>query len=206
MVKSISLLPGLGTSHFSESMESLVPIKSEPSARLLICFNCGEVLHFFSVVYLWEFIFPLKAKVCYFCFWFLRVPERPLNATVVTYITHLEKSLLGEGLFGDISSLFILEPPTVEGSRVQFFIPYMLTSARYITVICNLVGYVSLHPDLEMLLLCSKFSNIIDNILWLTSHGARLQAGWGCCMFPFKYSGGIVSHMDTRRESGSVQT
>lgn len=94
-----------------------------------------------------------------------------------SHTSHLEKSLLGEGLFGDISSLFILEPPTVEGSRVQFFIPYMLMNARYITVICNLVGYVSLHPDLEMLLLCSKFCNIIDNILGLTSHGARLQAG-----------------------------
>lgn len=125
-VKSISVMPGLGTSHFSKSMESLVPIKSEPSARLLICFNCGKVLQILSVVYLWEFIFPLKAEVCYFWFWFLRVPERPLNATAITYwayiITPLEKSLLGEGLFGDTSSLFILEPPTVEGSRVQFLI------------------------------------------------------------------------------------
>lgn len=51
-VRSVFVEHALSTWHFSESIESLVPIKSELSARLSMCYNCSKVFKVLSVLFL----------------------------------------------------------------------------------------------------------------------------------------------------------
>lgn len=95
------------------------------ASHLQDCWSALTVIRFSKVchAYLWELTSPLKAEVCYFCFWLSRVAEEPLNATLISNTESESSHILknGDDLFGKSSSPLILRPPTVKSFGVNFF-------------------------------------------------------------------------------------